>query len=69
MSRTVCGTCWSPYIEGRCDCPQTQPQPVAWRFKTKNYEHALRRLTDDAGLVEQMRAMGAWEIRPLVEQE
>jgi len=20
MSRTVCGTCWSLYVDGRCDC-------------------------------------------------
>jgi|GEM_PF-4435419 len=27
MSRTVCGTCWSPYIDGKCDCEPALPKP------------------------------------------
>jgi hypothetical protein len=29
MSRTVCGTCWAPYIDGRCECEQPKPPPEA----------------------------------------
>jgi hypothetical protein len=43
------------------------PRPVAWRFRIAGVEHAAWRLTDDAGLVEQMRKLGHWDIRPLGE--
>jgi hypothetical protein len=51
---------------GDCDCRQKQA-PVAWRFRTAGIEHGAWRLTDDAGLVEQMRKLGHWDIRPLGE--
>jgi hypothetical protein len=28
MSRTVCGTCWAPYIEGKCECETAPPKPL-----------------------------------------
>jgi hypothetical protein len=42
-------------------------EAVAWRFRTIGIEHAAWRLTDDASLVEQMRKLGHWDIRPLGE--
>ncbi len=47
--------------------PETAQQPVAWRFRTIGIEHAAWRLTDDAGLIAQMRKLGHWDIRPLGE--
>jgi len=55
MSRTVCGTCWSPYIDGRCDCPMAkQREPAAilttWISETEAVTEPLYkmppRLTD-----------------------
>jgi hypothetical protein len=42
-------------------------EAVAWRFRTISVEHSAWRLTDDASLVEQMRRLGHWDIRPLGE--
>lgn len=61
----VCGRCgglvYDPVVV------QQKQEPVAWRFRTIGIEHAAWRLTDDAGLVEQMRKLGHWDIRPLGE--
>ena len=61
----VCGRCgglvYDPVVV------QQKQEPVAWRFRTAGIEHAAWRLTDDAGLVEQMRKLGHWDIRPLGE--
>jgi hypothetical protein len=46
---------------------EQEQAPVAWRFRTAGIEHSAWRLTDDAGLVEQMRKLGHWDIRPLGE--
>jgi hypothetical protein len=61
----VCGRCgglvYDPVVV------QRQHEPVAWRFRTIGIEHSAWRLTDDASLVQQMRELGHWEIRPLAD--
>lgn len=67
---------WSPSMTEECigaatalraALVQQEQAPVAWRFRTLGIEHAAWRLTDDVGLIAQMRKLGHWDIRPLGE--